>query len=259
MSNYLRNMVATVGVVVLGGVGFALYTPQPATRTMAELRDAGIAGPASQRFAIICPERLTSRTRTRINRRQPGLLRPAQSYARVARLAVCFNSDGGNCFRPTDGLLRVSEMDGEIIIPSLRQDSAGVTSDGGEDADGEDTDVDDSRQYRLDGCEPMTCDQVDIAADAGTFTNPYANRWCGALNRLAMQPSPCMIANGWGRAADGGWCEEECGQVDCRRMLSDGGSRWFGFNVMPREEASGAACVPVECGVVAGDVPSQWL
>lgn len=257
MSPQLRNMLITAGVVVLSGVGFVLYTPQPASRTMAELRDAGILVPESQRFTLVCPERITTATKNRINRRQPGLLRPKQAYARIARLAVCFNPDGGNCFRPSDGLLRVAELEGEVIVPSLRRDVVGVEIDGGVDEDGDDTDIDDALQYRLDGCNALTCSQTDDAVDGGLLLNPYANRWCGALNRLALQLSPCMIPNGW--RSDGGWCEESCGLVDCQRTQSDGGLRWFGFNTMPANEAAGAACVPVECGVVAGDVPQEWL
>ena len=76
-----------------------------------------------------------------------------------------------------------------------------------------------------------------------------------------MKPSPCMLPNGW--RADGGWCEESCGVVDCRGVgpygEMDGGPRWRGFNVTPRDYAVGADCVPVECSVVAGDVPQEWL
>lgn len=261
MNSKLRAMVVSVGVVTLSGLGIFLYTPQPASRTMAELRDAGITD--GQRFTLVCPERFTKPTRNRIERRQPGLLRPKQGYGRIARLAVCFNPDAGNCFRPSDGALRVANLEGEVVVPSLRRDVIGIDNDAGEDDAGEDTDVDDGNQYRLDGCDALTCNQTDDAQDAGTFTNPYTNRFCGALNRLALQPSPCMIPNGWRQ--DGGWCEEACGQVDCKFSFpssfpyDDGGYRWRGFNAYPRAAASGAACVPVECSVVSGDVPSEWL
>lgn len=260
MDPKLRAMLITVGTVALAGTGFYLYTPQPASRTMTELRDAGVTD--GQRFTLICPERFTKSTANRINKRQPGLLRPKQGYGRVARLGLCFNPDAGNCFQPNTGALRVSELEGEVVVPSLRRDLMGVV-DGGTDTDGEDTDVDDATQYRLNGCDALTCNQTDVAEDAGTFLNPYSARFCGALNRLALQPSPCMIPNGW--RADGGWCEEGCGQVDCKFSFpssfpyDDGGYKWRGFNAYPRAAASGADCIPVECSVVAGDVPSEWL
>lgn len=261
MSPTLRNMLVAVGVVAAGaGVGIKLFTPQPATRTMLELRDGGIVD--GQRLAVICPERLTTAAKNRINRLQPGLLRPKQSYGRIARLGVCFNPDGGNCLRPTDGLLRVGDLEGELIVPSLRRDVVGVVNDGGADEGGEDTDVDDAFQFRLDSCQLLTCPQVVTAVAGATFTNPYANAFCLGLNRLALQPAPCMIPNGW--RADGGWCEEDCGVVDCRfgsagSLFDDGGVRWRGFNAYPRQYATGTECVPVECGVSAGDVPSEWL
>jgi hypothetical protein len=223
---------------------------------MAELRDAGLND--GQKFAQICPERLTQRTKNRINRTQPGALRPKQSYARVARLAVCFNPDGGNCFRPSDGLLRVANLEGEVIVPSLRRDTTGTVDgdDGGED------EVDDALQYRLDDCSYLTCNQADEAQDAGTFINPYATPWCSALNRLAVQPLPCMIPDG--RLPDGGFLDDAPpGQIDCRFIgpygTADGGPRWNGINVRPKDYAVGSQCLPVECSVVAGDVPGDWL
>lgn len=286
MNPNLRNMLVGVGVfaVAVGGavVRLNVFTPQPATRSMLELRDAGILD--GQRLAIKCPERLTKQTKRRIEAKQPGLLRPGQSYATILRTARCFNPDGGNCFRPSDGLPRIADLEGGLIIPSLRRDLAGVDLDAsvGLDDGGDSDDVDDSLQYDVTGCAILTCPQVDDMVDAGTLSNPFANAFCGNLNRLMVVPSPCMIPNGWNRGADGGWCEETacldpagpggyracepgdtCGEVDCKFTgpygLSDGGARWRGFNVGPREYAVGTACVPVECGVVAGDVPAQWL
>ena len=259
MTSKLRAMIVSVGVFLLGGVGLYVSTPQPAARTMAELRDAGIAD--GQKFVLICPERLTSRTRNRINRNQPGLLRPKQSYGHVARVAVCFNPDGGNCFRPSDGLPRVASLEGEVIVPSLRRDLTDTVDNAGTDDAGEDNTIDDSWQYRVDACDYLTCQQANDAQDAGTFANPYANAFCGALNRLALQPSPCMLPNGW--RADGGWCEDECGEVNCKGVgpfgAADGGPRWRGFNVGPRDYMQGPDCLPVACSVVAGDVPQDWL
>ncbi len=57
-----------------------------------------------------------------------------------------------------------------------------------------------------------------------------------------------MLPNGW--RADGGWCEEECGVVNCRGVgpygEMDGGARWRGCNVVPRDYAVGPDCLPVE-------------
>ena len=131
MTSKLRSMIVGVGVFLLGGVAFIVYTPQPAARTMAELRDAGILD--GQKFVWVCPERLTKRTINRIKRLQPTALRPKQSYAHVARVAVCFNPDGGNCFRPSDGLLRVTDLEGEVVVPSLRRDLVGTDEDAGVD------------------------------------------------------------------------------------------------------------------------------
>jgi hypothetical protein len=256
MNPNLRNMLTGVGVFLLGGIGVYVYTPQPASRSMAELRDAGIAD--LQPLVIECSERLTPQTKRRINAAQPGLLRPSQSYARVARTARCLNPDGGICFRASDGGARMDDLVGELIIPSLRTDLSGVDLDAGVGADDND-DVDDSLQYRNDSCEIFGCQQYDFMQDAGQRPNPY--RMCNNLNRLMLVPSPCMIPNGW--RADGGWCEEDCGVVDCRfggpYAEQDGGARWRGFNTGPREFATGSACVEVECGTLAGDVPQDWL
>jgi hypothetical protein len=254
MNLNLRPMIIAVGTVLLAGVGFRLYTPQPATRSMAELRDAGITD--GQRIVVVCPERVTKQTKRRINAVQPGVLRPGQSYAHVARTARCWNPDGGNCFRPADWAPRVDAGEAEIIIPSLRRNLSGVDLDAsvGADDGGDSDDVDDAFQFRLDDCTTESCATFDAGS---VFQNPF----CANLNRLMVVPSPCMLPNGWGRAPDGGW--DESGQVDCLcggpYGLSDGGARWRGFNVCPTQYASGTACVPVECSVSAGDVPEEWL
>lgn len=265
MTPKLRTMLVTVGVFILGGVGFVLSTPQPATRTMAELRDAGIAD--GQKFVIICPEHFDARTRNRVNRLQPGVMRPRQRYGRIARVAVCFNPDGGNCFRPSDGRINVSDMEGEVIVPSLRADLVGTVDDAGVDDAGEDNTVDDAQQYRSDSCAFLTCPQADTAEDAGTFVNPYSARFCGALNRLALQPAPNMMPDC--RDGDGGWDDNagEPGHIaapNCKATgpfgLPDGGPRWAGCNSFPREYMQGPACLPVEASVVAGDIlEMEWV
>lgn len=260
MNQKLRSMVFLVGTVVIGGAGFALFTPQPATRSMADLRDAGIAD--AQRFVLVCPERLTPQTRRRIRNNQPDALRPRQQYARVARVAVCFRSDGGtaNCFRPLDGGLLVASGEAEVIIPSLRQNLLGVDLDaGGSDDAGEDNEVDDSLQFRLDDCTHLSCPQYADEVAAGTMPNAFANAFCGNLNRLAAVPAPCAIPLCLG--SDGGW--DDNAVVDCRGTgpfgLADGGPRWRGCNVTPTQYTVGSACVPVECSVVAGDdLTEEW-
>jgi hypothetical protein len=224
---------------------------------MAELKAAGIND--GQRIVLVCPERLTQRTKKRIQANQPGLLRPKQSYGRIARTAVCFNPDAGNCFTANAAFnLRVSELEGEVIVPSLRRDTVGLDPDAGEDADGGEDAVDDAFQYRLDDCRAERC----LSFDAGDGSN-----FCGRLNRLMLVDPPNMIANCFG-LPDGGW-DDNAGEVghipapNCRfngpYAFPDAGARFMGCNSLPRQYAIGNACLPVESGVVAGDVPQDWL
>lgn len=246
MNPKLKALLVLCASVTLGGVGFLAFIPTPPSVIRADLADAGIGD--SQRFVLICPERLTDATRDRIERRQPSSLRNRQRYGRVARVAICISPDGGNCFTPATGNVRVT--DANIIVTS-RRTVAGV--DGGTDGS-EDSDTDDALQY-VDNCTHLTCAQTNVAQDAGTFANPYADGFCNRLNRLAVQPPPCMVPNG--RRADGGWCGEACGPVNCRFngpfAMPDGGAAWRGFNALPRQFAVGPACVPVVCGVIAGE------
>ena len=309
MSPALRNMLVSVGLFSLG-VGVYVFTPQPATRTMLELKDAGILD--GQRLVLECPERITKQTKRRINANQPGVLRPAQSYAHVARTARCFGDsylDGGtgNCLRPSDGgtlapyiterlewsytpsdggaqfwfpnlflatvdllpdggpVVRIGTVakDPELIVPSLRVNLSGVDLDAGIAADdGGDSDtVDDSLQYANSSCSLLTCPQYDALVDAGQRANPYASSsFCGGLNRLALVPSPCMLPNCF-TLADGGW--DDNAVVDCRfggiYAEQDGGPHYRGCNVGAAAYSIGAACLPVECSVVSGDVPQEWL
>lgn len=242
---------------------FILLTPQPSTRTMLDLRDAGIA--EGQPLVVTCPERLTPRTRKRIVAAQPGALRPRQQYARVARVARCFGSvylDGGvgNCIRPSDGTSlapyerEVLLLDGgremqvkqaDIIVPSLR---ANVPDDAAD--DGGEESVDDSLQYDATACELSRCSTFD-AGDGTAF--------CGRLNRLRLVTAPCAIPLCLG--TDGGW--DDNAVVDCRATgpygEMDGGPRWRGCNATPTAYTVGSACVPVSCGVVAGDdLVQEW-
>lgn len=339
MKEKLLAMLTLVSAVAVTGatVAYQLYTPQPSSRTMAEVRDAGIT--EGQPVGVLLHEKDISRQTVKRIRALQGddIIRPNQRYFTVLRPGRCFGDkylDGGygNCVRVDGGSFepfieevyeyRYTQDDGgrywaqsstglplgdggtwapdlrndgglfervgtvprlpQLAIPSLRQDLDGgvLDSDGGVDDGGDDDVVDDA--VSLPGVTILHCQQVDALVDAGVLRNPYSNRFCAALNRLAVQPEPCMIPDGWHRGADGGWCEETacldpagpggyrpcepgdtCGQVDCKFTgpygLSDGGPRWRGFNVGPREYAVGSACVPVECGVVAGDVPFEWL
>lgn len=255
-------MLTGVGVLLVGGLGFYVYTPQPATRSMAELRDAGIAD--GQPVVLECPERLTRQTIRRINANQPGALRPSQQYARVVRTARCFSVDGGNCVAPGTGVVRVGDLEASLVVPSLRRDLVGVDLDAGlvDATDGGDSDaVDDSLQYASTSCVLYGCGQYDDLVDAGLKPNPYATRFCGGLNRLAVSTPPCVIPNCW--VGDGGaWVDNAV--VDCRMVgpygqWPDGGARWAGCNVGPAQYSTGTACVPVECSVVAGDSPPDFL
>jgi len=250
MSPQLRNMVFAAAAALVAGGSYVLFTPVPATRSMAELRDAGIAD--GQKFVLVCPERLTAQTKRRIEKVQPGLLRPSQGYAHVGRVADCFSFDGGNCFKPADFSSLVTN--GEIIVSSLRRDLVGVDASVADNPDGGESDaVDDGLQYAA-NCEAYKCGTYD--AGDGLFPDGA----CTNRNRLWLVPSPCMIPNCW-TAADGGW--DDNAVVDCRFLgpwtESDGGAHWRGCNTGPAQYAVGSQCVPTECSIVAGDDPTQWL
>lgn len=249
MNPKLLAMLTAVGVVTAGGVGFILYTPQPSTRSMLELRDAGIAAAAGQRVVLRGPELITPQTRRRINAKQPGFLRPRQKYVQVARVAVCFNPDAGNCLRPTDGALRVGDLEAALVVPSLRRNLDGIDEDAGVGADdgGESDDVDDALQYSLSQHVIERCSTFDAGV---AFTNAF----CGTLNRLVAVPPECVIPDCW-RLPDAGWDPDAV--VDCRYQTTGipgipDNIAWRGCNVMSASKAVGTACVPVTCGTVGG-------
>lgn len=267
----LAALVVLAGVITLGGVQFNLFTPTPANQTMGNMRDAGIG--EGQKFVQICNERLERQSVRRANRLQPGVLRPLQQYARVARLSVCLRVDGGtsNCFRVADGgVLVEADFAADIVVPSLRVDlDGGVLEDDGGVGDGGDSNViDDARPVT---CQHVSCAQYDDMVDAGLAANPYADRFCAALNRMAILPLPNMIPDCRVLSADGGttW-DGELGKpghppaVDCKFAgpwaLPDGGPRWAGCNSLPREYAVGTQCLPVADGTQVGDLLEQeWL
>lgn len=250
-------MLAAVGIASLGGGLVYLSTPQPSTRTMAELRDAGLAD--GQRFVLVCPERLTHQTRRRIQAAQPGALRPRQQYAQVARVAVCLRADGGpgNCFGVGGNLLGVAEG-ADVVVPSLRRNLDGVNLDAGIEVDdggaGDSDDVDDAFQYRYDECHAVRCADFDAGSPS-----PFATPFCQRFNRLMAVPPPCLMPNCY-TGPNGEW--DDNAVVACRGVgplgLPDGGPRWRGCNVGPAQYMTGPACLPVSCSVVAGD-PPDWL
>lgn len=251
MDPKLRAMIVAIGTATLAGGAFVLYTPQPAARTMAELRDAGVAD--GQKFVLVCPERLTDVTRRRIGRSQPGVLRPGQKYASVARVAVCFRGDGQltNCFDAA-GALRPGADGGDVVVPSLRQDAdGGLSEDPTDDGSGESNEADDSLVYRQDECQAIRCTSFDAGEPS-----PFATPFCQRLNRLQAVPPPCVIPNCW--LPDGGW--DDNAVVDCRTTPSSPwGDSYRGCNVLPGQYATGTACLPSACSVVAGDNPPDWL
>jgi hypothetical protein len=263
MNPRLKVMLFAVGTVALGGLSFALYTPQPATRTMLELRDAGIR--EGQAFILVCPEKITPQTRRRIREVQPNFLRPRQQVARVARVATCHPRDGGTqCWAPATWTPRVGNGEAEVIIPSLRQDLEGVDLDASvaEDA-GEDA-VDDSLQFNLGDCMHKRCATYDAGVAPGI---PFGDTPCAVLNRVWAETPPCVLPNCW--PSDGGPWDDKAGRVGhmpapaCYgigpRGTADGGQRWNGCNTIPSEYATGPACLPVECAVVGGDNPPDVL
>lgn len=252
MNEKLRNMIVVVGLVTLGGGTLYLATPQPGDRTMLELRDAGVA--AGQKFVLVCPERLTALTKRRVLRMQPGSLRSAQTYATIARVAVCLQSDGGtlNCFDAA-GALRPLAEESIVVVPSLRQDADGGSESQTENDAGDTHEVDDSLP-KYEDCQAIRCADFDAGSPS-----PFATPFCNALNRVMVVPPACAIPNCW-TLEDGGW--DDSAVVDCKAggpYEVGGQPTWRGCNVLPGSLAVGAACVPVNCSVVAGDSPPDFL
>lgn len=254
MNERIRNMVVAVGLFVVVGVTYVVSQPTPPDRTYAELRDAGLLSESTERFIMVCPEKLSARTARRLVALEfcdAGACR-AGSIKRIARPAYRFAS--------TDGGLD------EVVVPSLRvslgaDDGGGGTGDGSDD----DEDADDALQFRTDDCYRLECAGFTAGqrSDGGfRYRRPNATEaaFCNGPSRLALQVPPCVMPNCW-TLPDGGW--DDNAVVDCQGTgplgQLDGGPRWRGCNAAPAAYATGAACVPVECSVVAGDSPPDVL
>jgi hypothetical protein len=230
----LRALLVVVGTVTLVGGTIRLAVPRRDV-TRVQLIDGGIA--EGQAFVLVCPERLSDKARAAINAAQPGLLRPNQRYAKVARVAACFRPEtAGGCFTAA-GVLRPEAVGGFVVVPSLRKTNGGSAIN--------DPDADDG--LPLEGeCRARRC--TDMTAN-----------FCDNPLRLAAVPSGgaagCAIPDC--RRPDGGWNDAHA-PVACRATgvlgLPDGGPLWRGCNVInPATLATGAACLPVECGTWGGD------
>ena len=65
---------------------------------------------------------------------------------------------------------------------------------------------------------------------------------------VVYRESPCVIPD----------CPDDKAVVDCRGTgpygeTDGGGARWRGCNVLPRQWATGSACLPAACGTTAGE------
>jgi hypothetical protein len=198
--------------------------------TLVHLVDAGVL--EGQAFVMVCPERLSPPLQDRLA--TMGAVRPRQQYARVARVAVCFRSDGGtgNCFGAGGAMLAAAEG-ASIIVPSLRKRNGGSVI--------VDDAADESEPFDRE-CVARRCSDMP----AGFCTDP--------LRVTAVTPG-CVIPDC--RNAQGRWNDNHA-PVACRATGAlgtqpGGAARWRGCNVIPAALSTGAACLPVECGVFSGD------
>ena len=246
MNSRLKQMILVVGIMS-GGIGGTVYlaTRQPPDITMAELRDAGAVDDRIARWVAVCPEKISKRTRNYLRNNGYGAFREG-SIHRIARVVWEYDVDGGRL----------------VLNPSLI-----VTQDAGEDVDGGDDEdqTDDSFLFRTDDCYRLECNNADgglnelrLLADGG-FRHMRSDGgevpWCNSATRRGRITPPCVIPDCW-TLPDGGW--NDSAVVDCQGtgpfgQFPGGEPRWRGCNVTPAQFATGAACVPVECSVVAGD------
>lgn len=226
MNPRLRALMIIAGVTTFAGGTAVLLIPRGDV-TLNQLRNAGLGD--GQPFVLVCPEKLSPETRRKINLQQPDFLRVRQRYARIARAAVCFRTDGGaaGCFRPDGTLLPGAEA--QVIVPSLRI----LSGDSGIDPT-----ADDGVPLQAD-CRARRCSEFDAG-------------FCQGMTRIEALPLPCVIPD---CRIGQRWNDNAI--VDCRATgrlgHRDGGARWRGCNVMPSAFAVGTACVAVECGTLAPD------
>jgi hypothetical protein len=285
MNARLVGLVLSVGVFVVGGYSYTVYRREPPTRDIADLRDAGMFSTRVDRWALACPEKITTATRNNLRRNGYGTFRPGTVH-RIARTVFEFHellpraTDGDGGALPCSAPFVETPDAGQCIHRQLINPSLdvwrGVLVDAGVefDLDGgdEENEVDDSLQFRTDDCFRLECNdpedsgirELRLLPDGG-FRHARADGgeipWCNAATRRGRITPPCVIPDC--SLPDGGW-DDDGPEVDCRGIgpfgNQPGGSpRWRGCNVTPATFATGNACIPVECSVVAGDNPIDVL
>lgn len=243
MNPKLRALVASVGLFVVGGVTYSVFIRTPPRSPITNLRDAGLFSERTDRFVLACPEKITLATRNYLRNNGYGTF-TVGSIHRIARVVIEHTL-------PDGGL--------ELVNPSLDVFAA-------EDAGDEEDETDDSLQFRTDDCFRLECNddtdagirELNWRPDGGArhpFPDGGPRPWCNVATRRGRVTPPCVIPDCW-TLPDGGWNDDAV--VDCRGTgpfgtFPDGEPRWRGCNTTPAQFATGAACVPVECSVVAGD------
>lgn len=135
---------------------------------------------------------------------------------------------------------------GQVVVPAHQEaqneseyseilaavDATTETSVVREDAGGLSVTLSDVRLLKVDG--GVAAVALDTLQDGGAVLVVY-------------RESPCVLPA----------CVDDVGPVDCLATgaygLPDGGPRWRGCNVLPREFAVGAECLPAACGTTAGE------
>ena len=280
MNPRLRSMRVIVGLMAIAGTTYLLATRQPPDITMAELRDAGAVSQRFDRWVACGPEKLAPRTRTKLQRNGYGSYRVGTIH-RVCRVVWEYVDDapvrldgglGGLCDGPAEvaldgGWCRTHTALPPGLVVELLRDAGEFDPDAGDEED----DTDEAAAVRLDDHYRVECDNADgglnelrLLADGG-FRHRRADGgevpWCNAGARTGRVTPPCVIPDCW-TLPDGGW-NDDGPEVACYGTgpfgTMDGGPRWRGCNTTPATYATGAACIPVECSVVAGDNPIDVL